>query len=121
MAGYHDIREALGGDNTPPWFVIHRANEILAATLNEELNPRIYGEQPEIWVGTQHPIPTWGERLADHQGELPVYVAPPDSNDYIHIGTYRVVNSTEDPEQLRERMQDAGTRDLCRVVFLQTA
>jgi hypothetical protein len=86
MPGYHDIRAELGGDDAPPWFVIHQGTTILALTLREDLNPNIGNEPAEVWVGAEHPLPAWGDRLAHDTGEVLLYVARTTGNPYERSG-----------------------------------
>ena len=117
MENYHDIRIQLGGDNTPPWFVIHRGETILALCIRYDMNPNITDNFPEVWVGADGDLPIWGERLFNHDGLLPLYVSLQKAGGYDYRGTFvRLRQHT--PEELAEA-QAQVPHPLSRIVFLK--
>jgi len=121
MASYHNIRTQLGGDNGPPWFVIHRGDVILAIILREDLNPSINSNPAEVWVGAEEPLPEWGKRLALKTIEVPLYVSPGEGMGYAERGAYRIVGNTDDATEIAAREAQPGIGKLSRIVFLKKA
>jgi len=119
MASYHEIRNQLGGDDGPPWFVIHRGDEILAITLREDLNPSINSNPAEVWVGAAETLPEWGKRLAFKTAEAPLYVSPGQGAGYVDRGIYKIIGNTDDAVELAAREAQPGIGKLSRIVFLK--
>ena len=120
MGNFHEIREQLGGDNVGPWFVIHKGKSILALMIREDLNPKIQADPPEVWVGSEDPLPEWGETLANDTGPIPLYVAEGPGADYILKGTYEISPEEATPEY-HEEVKSKAPRGLSRIVYLLPA
>ena len=121
MASYHDIREQFGGDDGPPWFVIHRGDVILALTLREHLNLGINSHPAEVWIGAKETLPEWGKRLAFKTVEVPLYVSSGQETGYVERGTYKIIGNTDDATELAAREARPGIGKLSRIVFLKKA
>jgi hypothetical protein len=119
VQNYRDIRIQLGGDDKPPWFVIHRRDVILAIIVREDLNPCINANPAEVWVGAEEPLPEWGKRLAFQTIEVPLYVSPGERMGYSERGIFKIVANTDDATEIAAREAKLGTGKLSRIVFLE--
>ena len=119
MASYHEVRKQLGGDDGPPWFVIHRGDVILACTLREDLNPTINSNPAEVWVGADETLLEWGKRLAFKTVEVPLFVSSGQGMGYEERGTYKIIGNTDDATELAAREAQPGIGKLSRIVFLK--
>jgi hypothetical protein len=116
---YHDLRESLGGDDCPPWFVTHKGDAILALTLRTLQNLNIFERVPEVWVGAAHPLPIWGERLVN-SGPILVYLAERDSPEFDFYGVFQPIGSSVNPKDLRKALEYPSiTEELSRIVYLK--
>jgi len=115
MPNFNEIREQLGGDNEPPFFVIHQGPLIVALCLREDFNPNINADSPEVWIGAN--VREWGDRLANDTGPVPLYVAPPAGGDYKLKGIYEVTQKQPTPDYFNVVMAQAPC-GLSRIVYL---
>jgi hypothetical protein len=114
---FDELRDSLGGDAGPPYFVIHKGPEILALALDIALNPRILEDVPEVWVGAGQLLPMWGERLACC-GSIPLFVSEGSDSNYQPRGQVKPVASSVKVEDLRAAEAFPGIKPLSRIVYL---
>jgi len=120
MARFNDIRSQLGGENAPPWYVVHRGQHILALCLQKDKNPKIDFDSVEVWVGTEPGVADWGEKFAHDKATIPVYVADHEGDDYSCQGLYNVISRQPTQQELAAARAQT-VHDLSRIVFLQRA
>lgn len=116
---FQTIRAALGGEAVPPYFVIHRAGDILGLCLGLMWNPLAESDPCEVWVGCKGDLPKWGERLAATTGPLPVYVRRKEGGQWFFTGRFEVSGSTTEPITIRERLKPPVITAISRVVYLR--
>lgn len=116
---YDAVRASLGGQVAPPFFVIHRDGAILGLCLGLLWNPRAESEPCEVWVGRKGDLPSWGTKLAATTGPLPVYVRREEGGKWIFTGMYEVTGSSEQPEDIQQRLKPPVITGISRIVFLQ--
>jgi hypothetical protein len=115
MPNFNEIREQLGGDNEPPFFVIHQGPLIVALCLREDFNPNINSDSPEVWIGAN--FREWGDRLANDPRPVPLYVAPTEGGDFKFKGIYEVTQQQPTPDHFNAVMTQAPY-GLSRIVYL---
>jgi len=116
---FEEVRSHLGGKATPPHFVIHREGAILGLCLGLAWNPRAEADPCEVWVGRKDELPTWGAKLADATGPLPVYVRRQEGGKWFFIGLHEVTGSTTEPGAIQERLNPPAITNISRIVFLK--
>jgi hypothetical protein len=123
MPGYHEIRRALGGDDGPPWFVIHNGAQIRAVCVRQDLNPKIDADPREVWVGAQEDLPIWGDRLAHDTGPIPLFVSEGEAMGYSQRGaeedTFEVIGNNTEPHALEAAAKSHLLKPLSRIVYLR--
>lgn len=113
------VRDQLGGQVLPPYFVIHRDEKILGLCLGLIWNPQAESDPGEVWVGRNGDLPKWGVRLAGTTGPLPVYVRREEGGKWFYIGLHEVTGSTAEPEAIKQRFKPPLITSIARVVFLK--
>jgi hypothetical protein len=116
---FEEIRARLGGESTPPHFVIHREGVILGLCLGLMWNPRAEGNPCEVWVGQKGELSEWGAQLAETAGPLPVYVRREEGGRWFFTGLHEVTGSSTEPDAIRARLKPPGITRISRIVFLK--
>ncbi len=116
---FAEIRTALGGDRTPPNFVIHRDGAIIGLCLGLMWNPLAEAEPAEVWVGRKPDLTKWGLKLAETTGPLPVYVRREEGGRWFFTGLHEVTGSTTELPALKQRLKPPAITGISRVVFLK--
>lgn len=116
---FQTIRAQLGGEKTPPNFVIHRGDAVLGVCLGLLWNPRAESDPVEVWVGKKGELPRWGAKLAETTGPLPVYVRRREGGLWHYTGLHEVTGNTTEAEAIRQRLQPPVITAISRIVFLK--
>ena len=116
--GYEDIRRRFGGDDEPPRTLVRRSRLVMAVCLRGAVQPRIYCTPAEIWMEAGWPDDDWSAVLGLDSGAIWLFVAPGSGADFKELGLYHVLDSTNEPLALAQRMALPGVNRLSRVVFL---
>ncbi len=113
------VRNSLGGERTPPAFVIHRDGAVLGLCLGLMWNPKAESEPAEVWVGRKGDLPKWGSKLAETTGPLPVYVRREEGGKWFFTGLHEVAGSSEELPAIKERLKPPLITGISRIVFLK--
>ena len=113
------VRTHLGGESTPPNFVIHRDGAILGLCLGLMWNPLAEADPAEVWVGRKADLPKWGTKLAETTGPLPVYVRREEGGKWIFIGLHEVTGSSAELPAIKQRLKPPVITGISRIVFLK--
>jgi len=116
---FQTIREHLGGDAAPPFFVIHREGVIVGLCLGLLWNPRAEADPGEVWVGQKGDLPKWGLKLAETQHRLPVYVRREEGGQWFFTGYCEVTGSSAEPEEIQQRLKPPVISAILRIVYLK--
>jgi len=116
---FQTIREHLGGNAAPPYFVIHREGIIVGLCLGLLWNPRAESEPCEVWVGQKGDLPKWGQKLAETKGPLPVYVRREEGGQWFFTGLYEVSKTSVEPEEIKQRLKPPVITAISRIVVLK--
>ncbi len=116
---FQTIRTDLGGQDGPPYFVIHRDGVILGLCLGLMWNPLAEGDPAEVWVGRKGELPKWGLTLAGSTGPLPVYVRREEGGPWFFTGLHEVTGNTTELEEIRRRLKPPVITGISRIVFLK--
>jgi len=117
--GFDEVRAALGGDNKPPSFVIHRDGAVIGICLGTAWNPRADNDPAEVWVGRKGNQAEWGIKLAETRGPLPVYVRRTEGGPWIYKGLHEVADSTTNPADIRPRLMPPKIVVIAQVILLK--
>lgn len=118
---YQTVRADLGGQPTPPYFVIHRNGAILGLCLGLMWNPLAESDPCEVWVGRKGDLPKWGIKLAETIGPLPVYVRREEGGKWFFTGLYEVTGNSTEPNAIQHRLKPPVIKGISRIVFLKRA
>jgi len=118
---FQTIREQLGGNAAPPYFVIHREGVIVGLCLGLLWNRRAEADPAEVWVGQKTDLPKWGLKLAETKGPLPVYVRREEGGQWFFTGLHEVTGSSADPEEIKQRLKPPVITAISRIVYLKRA
>ena len=116
---YDAVRASLGGERTPPHFVIHRDDVILGLCLGLMWNPLAEADPAEVWVGLKGDLKKWGLKLAETTGPLPVYVRREEGGKWFFIGLHEVTGSSAELPAIKQRLKPPVIRGISRIVFLK--
>jgi hypothetical protein len=116
---FHAVRAGLGGEKAPPYFVIHRDGKILGLCLGLMWHPMAESEPCEVWVGRKGDLPSWGRKLAETTGPLPIYVRREEGGKWFYIGRYEVTGSSREPGVIRPRLKPPVIAAISRIIFLK--
>ena len=116
---FDEVRTALGGDNKPPSFVIHRDGAVIGVCLGTTWNPRAESEPCEVWVGRKGNQPEWGVKLSETKGPLPVYVRRTEGGPWFYKGLYQVSDHTTSPSDIRPRLMPPKIVVIAQVILLK--
>lgn len=117
--GFDEVRAALGGDDKPPSFVIHREGAVIGACLGTAWNPRAEGDPVEVWVGRKGNQAEWGIKLAETRGPLPVYVRRTEGGPWFYKGLHEVIDQTTNPADIRPRLMPPKIVAIAQVILLK--
>ena len=117
--GFDEVRAALGGDNKPPSFVIHRDGTVIGVCLGTTWNPRAESEPCEVWVGRKGNQAEWGVKLAETRGPLPVYVRRTEGGPWFYKGLHEVADQTTNPADIRPRLMPPKIVAIAQVILLR--
>lgn len=115
---FDEVRAALGGDNKPPSFVIHRDGAVIGVCLGTTWNPRAESEPCEVWVGRKGNQAEWGIKLAETKGPLPVYVRRTEGGPWFYKGLHKVSDHTTNPADIRPRLMPPKIVAVAQVILL---
>jgi hypothetical protein len=116
---FQTIRKDLGGQDGPPYFVMHRDGVILGLCLGLMWNPLAEGDPAEVWIGRKGELPKWGLTLAGSTGPLPVYVRRAEGGPWFFTGLHEVTGNTTEMEELRRRLKPPVITGISRIIFLK--
>jgi len=116
--GFDEVRSALGGDNKPPSFVIHRDGAVIGVCLGTTWNPRAEHDPCEVWVGRKGNQSEWGIKLAETKGPLPVYVRRTEGGPWFYKGMHKVTGQTINPADIRPRLMPPKIVAVAQVILL---
>jgi hypothetical protein len=116
--GFDEVRAALGGDNKPPSFVIHREGAVIGVCLGTTWNPRAEHDPCEVWVGRKGNQSEWGIKLAETKGTLPVYVRRTEGGPWFYKGMHKVTGQTINPADIRPRLMPPKIVAVAQVILL---
>ena len=116
---FHTIRVALGGQNLPPNFVIHKDGAILGLCLGLRWHPLTESDPAEVWIGRNDPLPKWGEKLAATTGPIPIYVRREEGGKWVFIGLHEVTGSSTDLNDIKHRLKPPVITGISRIVYLK--
>lgn len=116
---FAEVRTALGGESSPPNFVIHREGAVLGLCLGLMWNPLAEADPVEVWVGRKPDLSKWGLKLAETTGPLPVYVRRQEGGKWFFTGIHEVNGSTAELLAIKQRLKPPVITGISRVVFLK--
>lgn len=116
---FGEVRAALGGESTPPNFVIHREGKVLGLCLGLMWNPLAEADPAEVWVGRKPDLTKWGVTLAETTGPLPVYVRRQEGGKWFFTGLHEVTGSTAELPAIKQRLKPPVITGISRIVFLK--
>lgn len=116
---FNSIRTALGGENLPPNFAIHREGVILGLCVGLRWNPLAESDPAEIWIGRNDPLPKWGEKVAATTTPLPVFVRREEGGKWFYIGLHHVTGSSNELNAIKHRLNPPTITNISRIIFLK--
>ena len=103
MPSFADI-QALHHADSPDdlQYIVRSGNLIVALRLRLAKNPRVKEYPAQVWVGDGPNVAIWGTRLAKRGGQIQLYVADTDADDYTDLGSYTVIDRAHTPQELKD-------------------
>src|SRR5436190_1067545 len=121
MPSFADIQALHRAD--PPddlQYIVRSSNLIVALRLRLSKNPRVKEYPAQVWVGDGPNGTVWGTRLAKRGGQIQLYVADTDDDDYTDLGAYTVIDRPHTPQELKNAQAQVQDQ-LTRIVYLNKA
>jgi hypothetical protein len=111
---WSEIVDETGADGSPPYYLLHRAREVVAGCFTLELNP----EAPlVVLVGKGPQISEWADIFCAQKGSIPVCLKS-GLGEWLCCGNFKLARSSTDPAEIAKHSALAGRSDVHKLLFL---
>src|SRR6476661_8649936 len=112
---WSEIVDETGADGSPPYYLLHRAREVVAGCFTVELNP----EAPLVVLAGNGPqIRELADTFCAQTGSIPVCVKS-GMGEWLCSGNFKLVRSSTDPAEIARYSAQAQRSDVYKLLFLQ--
>jgi hypothetical protein len=112
---WNQVLEETGADATPPYYLPHAGERVVAACLTFELNP----DAPSIILaGNGREIARYADLFCAQQDQIPVCVKSGD-REWLCCEDFKLSRTSTDPAEIREHSARAKRSDVYRILFLR--
>lgn len=107
--------EETGADGSPPYYLLHCGDDVVAGCFTFELNP----EAPAVVLaGNGQEVMRWADKFCKQKGDIPVFVRS-GKEEWLYCGRYLLERPSTNPEEIRTHSALAKRTDVYKLLFLK--